>query len=123
MRAGVLPCRAARLGNGWQPIVQRPPADLPPSELREKIAILTEQAEAAGRDPGTITIALGATVQFADGRGNGVFSGSSQQIIDGISQYQEAGVQDFRFDFPAPSIEGVLSRMERFAAEVRPHVA
>jgi alkanesulfonate monooxygenase SsuD/methylene tetrahydromethanopterin reductase-like flavin-dependent oxidoreductase (luciferase family) len=51
-----------------------------------------------------------------------VFSGSPQQIIDGIAQYQEAGVQDFRFDFPAPSIEEVLSQMERFASEVRPHV-
>jgi probable F420-dependent oxidoreductase len=114
--------RAARLGDGWQPIVQRPPADLPPSELRDKIAILTEQAEAAGRDPGAMTMALGATVQFADGGGSGVFSGSPQQIIDGIAQYQEAGVQDFRFDFPAPSIEEVLSQMERFASEVRPHV-
>jgi probable F420-dependent oxidoreductase len=115
--------RAAHLGNGWQPIVQRPPADLPPSELREKIGLLKEQAEATGRDPSTITMALGATVQFSDGGGSGVFNGSSQQIIDGIGQYQEAGVQDFRFDFPAPSIEGVLSLMERFASEVRPHVA
>jgi alkanesulfonate monooxygenase SsuD/methylene tetrahydromethanopterin reductase-like flavin-dependent oxidoreductase (luciferase family) len=78
--------RAARLGNGWQPIVQRPPADLPPSELRQKVGILKEQAEVAGRDPNAITIALGATVQFADGGGSGVFHGSSQQIIDGIGQ-------------------------------------
>jgi alkanesulfonate monooxygenase SsuD/methylene tetrahydromethanopterin reductase-like flavin-dependent oxidoreductase (luciferase family) len=70
-----------------------------------------------------MTMALGATVQFSDGGGSGVFNGSPQQIIDGIGQYQAAGVQDFRFDFPAPSIEGVLSLMERFASEVRPHVA
>jgi alkanesulfonate monooxygenase SsuD/methylene tetrahydromethanopterin reductase-like flavin-dependent oxidoreductase (luciferase family) len=48
-------------------------------------------------------MALGATVQFSDGGGSGVLSGSPQQIIDGIGRYQAAGVQDFRFDFPAPS--------------------
>jgi probable F420-dependent oxidoreductase len=32
--------RVARLGDGWQPLVQRPPADLPPAEMQEKIAQL-----------------------------------------------------------------------------------
>lgn len=114
--------RAARLGDGWQPIVQRPPADLPPEELREKIAALRELAETGGRDPQTITIALGASVQFSEGGGAGLFSGSPQRIIEGIHRYQAVGVQDFRVDFPGLGPDGLLQAMERFAAEVRPQV-
>ena len=33
--------RAARLADGWQPLVQRPPADLPPAEMKEKIGPLS----------------------------------------------------------------------------------
>jgi probable F420-dependent oxidoreductase len=114
--------RAARLGDGWQPIVQRPPADLPPQELREKIAALRELAEAGGRDPQTITIALGASIQFSEGAGPGLFSGSPQRIVEGIRQYQAVGVQDFRVDFPSLSPDGLLRAMERFAVEVRPQL-
>jgi len=114
--------RAARFGDGWQPIVQRPPADLPPEELREKIAALRELAEASGRDPQTITLALGASVQFAEGAGPGLFSGSPQRIVEGMRRYQAVGVQDFRLDFPGLSLDGLLQAMERFAAEVRPQV-
>ena len=114
--------RAARLGDGWQPIVQRPPADLPPEELRVKIAALHELAEAHGRQPQSIALALGAAVQFSDGPRAGYFRGSVAQIVEGIQQYQEIGVQDFRFDFPSASPEGTLQAMERFAAEVRPHI-
>jgi probable F420-dependent oxidoreductase len=115
-------CRAARLGDGWQPIVQRPPADLPPEELRENIAALRELAEAGGRDPQAITIALGASVQFSEGGSAGLFSGSPQRIVEGMRQYQAMGVQDFRVDFPGLSPDGLLQAMERFAAEVRPQV-
>lgn len=114
--------RAARLGDGWQPIVQRPPADLPPEELRENIAALRELAEAGGRDPQAITIALGASVQFSEGGSAGLFSGSPQRIVEGMRQYQAVGVQDFRVDFPGLSPDGLLQAMERFAAEVRPQV-
>ena len=116
--------RAARLGDGWQPIVQRPPADLPPEELQGKIADLRAQAQAAGRDPHAITLSLGAAIHFthASGGARPLFSGPPQQIIEGIQRYQEVGVQDFRLDFPSPSFDGLLQEMERFAAEVRPNV-
>ena len=114
--------RAARLGNGWQPIVQRPPADLPPDELRQNIAALREIAEASGRDPQSISIALGASVQFTDQASTGMFSGSPEQIAEGMRRYQDVGVQDFRLDFPTASPDGMLQAMERFAAEVRPQV-
>jgi probable F420-dependent oxidoreductase len=117
--------RAARLGDGWQPIVQRPPADLPPAEMKVKIGELQRGAEAAGRDPAAITIALGASVQFTaglEGSGRHLFTGRPDQVVETIKRYQDIGVQDFRIDFPSPSPEAMLGAMERFATDVRPHV-
>jgi probable F420-dependent oxidoreductase len=118
--------RAARLGNGWQPLVQRPPADLPPAEMREKIAQLRAFAREAGRDPQQITLAMGSSIQFADGAAaeqRSLFTGSPARIVEAIQQYQELGVQNFRCDFPSPSFDALLQAMERFASEVRPKVA
>jgi probable F420-dependent oxidoreductase len=117
--------RTARLGDGWQPLVQRPPADLPPAEMQEKITQLRTFAQQAGRDPQRITLAMGSSIQFTDGAATGprsLFTGTPAQIIEAIQRYQELGVQNFRCDFPGPSIDGLLQAMERFAAEVRPKV-
>jgi probable F420-dependent oxidoreductase len=118
--------RAARLGDGWQPLVQRPPADLPPAEMQEKIAQLRAIARQAGRDPQRITLAMGSSIQFTDGPSAGprsLFSGTPVQIVETLRRYQELGIQNFRCDFPSPSIDGLLRAMERFATEVRPQVA
>jgi hypothetical protein len=64
-------------------------------------------------------------VPFSDGTGAGatsLFTGSPTKILDSIGQYQALGVEDFRFDFPSPSIDGRLQGMARFARDVRPHV-
>jgi probable F420-dependent oxidoreductase len=118
--------RAARLGDGWQPLVQRPPADLPPAEMREKITQLRAFAQQAGRDPQRITFAMGSSIQFSDGAAAGprsLFTGTPAQIIEAIQRYPEVGMQNFRCDFPSPSIDRLLQAMERFAGEVRPKVA
>jgi probable F420-dependent oxidoreductase len=118
--------RVARLGDGWQPLVQRPPADLPPAEMQEKIAQLRAFAQQAGRDPQRITLAMGSSVQFTDGAATGprsLFTGTPAQIVETLRRYQELGIQNFRCDFPSPSIDGLLQAMERFATEVRPQLA
>jgi probable F420-dependent oxidoreductase len=118
--------RVARLGDGWQPLVQRPPADLPPAEMQEKIAQLRAFAQQAGRDPRRITLAMGSSIQFTDGAATGprsLFTGTSAQIVDTLRRYQELGIQNFRCDFPSVSIDGLLQAMERFATEVRPQFA
>jgi probable F420-dependent oxidoreductase len=118
--------RAARLGDGWQPLVQRPPADLPPAEMQEKIAQLRAFAREAGRDPQRITLAMGSAIQFTDGPAGGprsLFTGAPAQIVEAIQRYQELGMQNFRCAFPSPSFDGLLQAMERFASEVRPKVA
>jgi probable F420-dependent oxidoreductase len=118
--------RVARLGDGWQPLVQRPPADLPPAEMQEKIAQLRAFAQQAGRDPRRITLAMGSSIQFTDGAATGprsLFTGTPAQIVDTLRRYQELGIQNFRCDFPSLSIDGLLQAMERFATEVRPQFA
>lgn len=118
--------RAARLGDGWQPIVQRPPADLPPAEYQEKVAELRHLAQASGRDPQAITLGLGASVHLTDGAGgssDSLFMGPAAKVIESFQRYREAGVQDFRVDFPSQSFEDLLHAMERFATEVRPRVS
>jgi probable F420-dependent oxidoreductase len=118
--------RVARLGDGWQPLVQRPPADLPPAEMQEKIAQLRAFAQQAGRDPRRITLAMGSSIQFTDGAATGprsLFTGTSAQIVDTLRRYQELGIQNFRCDFPSLSIDGLLQAMGRFATEVRPQFA
>jgi probable F420-dependent oxidoreductase len=118
--------RVARLGDGWQPLVQRPPADLPPAEMQEKIAQLRAFAQQVGRDPRRITLAMGSSIQFTDGAATGprsLFTGTSAQIVDTLRRYQELGIQNFRCDFPSLSIDGLLQAMERFATEVRPQFA
>jgi probable F420-dependent oxidoreductase len=118
--------RAARLGNGWQPLVQRPPADLPPAEMREKITQLRAFAQEAGRDPQEITLAMGSSIQFTDGTATGqrsLFTGTPAQVVEAIQGYQALGIQNFRCDFPSPSIDDLLRAIERFATEVRPRLA
>jgi probable F420-dependent oxidoreductase len=118
--------RVARLGDGWQPLVQRPPADLPPAEMQEKIAQLRAFAQQAGRDPRRITLAMGSSIQFTDGATTGprsLFTGTPAQIVDTLRRYQALGIQNFRCDFPSLSIDGLLHAMERFATEVRPQFA
>jgi probable F420-dependent oxidoreductase len=117
--------RAARLGDGWQPLVQRPPADLPPAEMRQKIEQLRAFARRAGRDPQDITLAMGSSIHFTDRAPSGphsLFAGTPAQIVEAIQRYQELGVQNFRCDFPSTSLDALLQAMERFTTEVRPHI-
>ncbi|HSB82000.1 MAG TPA: LLM class F420-dependent oxidoreductase, partial [Candidatus Methylomirabilis sp.] len=74
--------RAALLGDGWHPIGLRPPAGLYPEEFARAAADLRAQAEAAGRDPKTITLSLRAPIRFT----NGGTSGSRTPFIGSRDQ-------------------------------------
>ncbi len=115
--------RAARLGDGWHPIGLRPPAGLHPEEYGRAAADLRAQAEAAGRDPKTITLSLRAPIRFTDGTAPGVrtpFIGSRDQIVEDIRAYARLGVRHLVFDFPGPTVEAIIEQLHRFAEEVRP---
>jgi hypothetical protein len=50
------------------------------------------------------------------------FTGTPAQILQSMPRYQGVGVQDFRVDFPSPSVDRLLQAVERFATGVRPQV-
>ncbi len=48
--------------------------------------------------------------------------GSPRKVMDGVRQYQEAGVTLLNMHFIAHSLGSILQQMETFAREVMPHV-
>ncbi len=115
--------RAARMGDGWQPIGLRPPAGLYPEEYAKAAADLRSQAKAAGREPQAITLSFRAPIRFTDGGAPGgrtPFAGSPQQIVEDIRAYQRLGVRHLIFDFAGTSADAIVEQLHRFSEEVQP---
>ncbi len=118
--------RAGELGDAWHPIGLRPPARLEPPEYAAKVKQLHACARAAGRDPAAIALTFRAPLRVlpsrtkAPGGDRPLFQGTAAQVIDDLRQYQALGVSHFVFDAVAQDLKGVLTNVERFAADVRP---
>jgi alkanesulfonate monooxygenase SsuD/methylene tetrahydromethanopterin reductase-like flavin-dependent oxidoreductase (luciferase family) len=114
----------AALGDGWHPLGLQPPGRLEPDELARRIRRLRELTDAAGRDPSAITMTFKATVVFGDAHGPDRVSltGAPSRIVEDLRAYVRAGVQHFVLNFGVPTVPEMLDVLERFAAEVRPHV-
>jgi probable F420-dependent oxidoreductase len=116
--------RVVAVGDGWHPLGLRPPGSLEPPEMTAKVRLLREWAEAAGRDPASITISLKAPLAFQEGpsKNRPTLTGSPAEIVEDLQAYVAAGAQYFILDFTEPTLPGMLETLERFAAEVRPAV-
>jgi probable F420-dependent oxidoreductase len=118
--------RVVEVADGWHPLGLRPPVALHPPEMAAKVRRLRELAAAAGRDPAAITITFKGPVKFEEGTGGGgartPLAGSPAQIVEDLQDYVAAGVQHFVLDFSVPTPPAMLEVLERFAADVRPHV-
>jgi alkanesulfonate monooxygenase SsuD/methylene tetrahydromethanopterin reductase-like flavin-dependent oxidoreductase (luciferase family) len=115
---------AARYADGWNvPFIS-------PADYERKVAVLGEHCGRAGRDPSSITKAVNVGLayseedldaQFGGGMSEyvrpGVLMGSTQEMIDQIGAYGNAGAEWIiiarRAPFDADSID-------RFAADVLP---
>ena len=97
---------------------------LHPDELASRVRRLGELASTAGRDPAEIVIAFKAPFAFreAQGRDRAPLTGSPAQLIEDLQAYVAAGARHFVLDFSVPSPPRMIEAMERFAADVRPHV-
>jgi probable F420-dependent oxidoreductase len=116
--------RVVALADGWHPLGLRPPVGLHPAELAGRVERLHALAAEAGRDPAGITVAFKGPLAFRDGSGARTpLSGSTAQIVDDLRAYVGAGVDHFVLDFSVPTAPAMLEVLERFAAEVRPHVS
>jgi len=116
--------RVVAVADGWHPLGLRPPVGLHPPELAQKVRHLRDLATAAGRDPAAITISFKAPLTLDGGGGStrAPLSGTPAQIIEDLGAYATAGVQHFVLDFSVTAVPAMLDVLERFAAEVRPHV-
>jgi alkanesulfonate monooxygenase SsuD/methylene tetrahydromethanopterin reductase-like flavin-dependent oxidoreductase (luciferase family) len=110
--------RTARLGDGWLPIGGRPPADLPPHEVRECIETIRAEARRIGRDPSAIRVRFDATVDFDTA--DGPFSGSPERIAEQLQSYLEVGVESLLVSFGRRSPTDTERSMRQFSEQVRP---
>jgi probable F420-dependent oxidoreductase len=118
--------RAGEFGDAWHPIGQRPPADLAPEELSRCLQVVRDAAARAGRDPQRVGVAFRAPLSLGkdpEPTGRRLLTGSPGQVVDDIKRYRDAGVQHMVFDVLANDVVEIEGAMERFAHEVRPHIA
>jgi len=114
--------RVVEVADGWHPLGLRPPVRLDPPELAAKVRRLHELAAAAGRDPASITVSFKAPVRLDDAADGPPLAGRPAKVADDIMRYVDAGVRHFVLDFTVPTVGAMVEVLERFAAEVRPHV-
>ena len=114
--------RAAELGDGWMPIGLRPPAILEPEELAEKITRLKRLTVRAGRPEDAVELCFSTDITFepAAGMDRRMMTGRPEQIAADLRLYQDLGVVNFIFSFPADSVDGQREAMEQFSREVMP---
>jgi len=113
--------RAAQLGDGWHPIGGVPTIPLEPEDMRRDLALLAEFAQAAGRDPRKLRVALKGSMfdqgRKIDGRRRR-FMGSAKEIASDIRAYRDVGVDTMIFDVRRPDMTATLERMDWMAKEV-----
>ncbi len=91
--------------------------------MAAKVRRLRELAAAAGRDPAAITISFKGPVKFGEAAApRAPLAGSPAQIVEDLNAYVTVGVQHFVLDFSVSTVPAMLEVLDRFAADVRPHV-
>jgi probable F420-dependent oxidoreductase len=114
--------RAGQLGDGWHPIGGVPTIPLEPEDVRRNLTTLRGFAQAAGRNPAEIRVALKGSLfdrekQIVPGKRRR-FLGTDEEIASDIRDYRDAGVDTLIFDVRRPSATETLERMEWLAKEV-----
>jgi probable F420-dependent oxidoreductase len=114
--------RAGQLGDGWHPIGGVPTIPLEPEDVKRDLETLSGYAQAAGRDPKSIHVALKGSLfdrekQTAPGRRRR-FLGGAGEIASDIRDYESVGVDTMIFDVRRPTPDETLERLEWMAKEV-----
>ncbi len=121
--------RAVALGDGWYPFGSNPGFRMDKLEsYRDRVALLHQTAEAAGRDPASIDLAYNCafhneTEQQRPEGGRLAFTGSAQARADDIRAFAAVGLKVMMVNVTANDLNAMLDRMEAFATEVMPLVA
>jgi alkanesulfonate monooxygenase SsuD/methylene tetrahydromethanopterin reductase-like flavin-dependent oxidoreductase (luciferase family) len=118
--------RAARLGDGWHPLIMRPPGLLLPDEYAARARQLKTWAKEAGRDPESITLTVRVAMEVRPKRmkppagERPMFQGTPEEIIKDIRTYADLGVTHFIWDPTHQDLPSVLDNLKRFAQDVMP---
>jgi len=116
--------RAVAYGQAWHPTRQAP------AFVAEHLPYLRQEADRAGRDPGSITVSLKRSLHITDiglpetaaFRSGNAMIGSTQEIIDDARRCQDIGIQQLTYDFRSDDVEAQIAMMERLVERVVPAV-
>jgi len=108
--------RAARLGDGWQPL------GMSPETLGQGIATLREEARAADRDAGTIPISIAMSLAAARA-GRHALGTKPAEIVKNARAYAGLGVEELIISANTSEPREARSALEMIAREVAPALA
>jgi alkanesulfonate monooxygenase SsuD/methylene tetrahydromethanopterin reductase-like flavin-dependent oxidoreductase (luciferase family) len=104
-----------RLADGWIPSLgYRPTREMP-----AMLNTVREAAEAAGRDPDSLTYALNTELEVGGDRGDGHIAGSPDEIVQQLSDFVRHGFTAFNFILKAADPADMVGRV---ATEIVPAV-
>ncbi|MDA1257866.1 MAG: TIGR03619 family F420-dependent LLM class oxidoreductase [Chloroflexi bacterium] len=116
--------RTAKYGDSWHCI------RLTPEEIAAQQPALQAACVAAGRDPASVGVSIRTSVTMGlSGTGHdhaeqrGLMTGEPARIVDDIESYRSAGVAYMVLSVVGGSTEETIDNLNRFNADVRPHVS
>src|SRR5262245_7056121 len=105
--------RAARIGDGWQPL------GLSPEALGPGLATLREEARAAGRDPARIPVSIAMSLAAARA-GRHTLGTKPAEIIQNAKAYAKLGVETLIISATTSEPRQARAALEMVAREVAP---
>ena len=113
--------RAARLGDGWYPIINNRdhPLDTP-ERYAAGVNALRAACDRAGRDFDSLELGLVVfNYRAGEGRSGVAFTGAHDDIVDDFKRYRDAGLQHAMIRLARnATVDQTLASMEAFADEV-----
>ena len=117
--------RAAKYGDAWFPIGTNPRFPVGSvNRLSEYMGRVRDNARKIGRDPSELDFAYSANwyndeaAEVVDGERR-MFTGSATQVAGDIKALEELGVRHIMLNLQSDTLDGSLSRMDRFANNVK----
>lgn len=114
--------RTARFGDGWHTLRQSP------DDIREKLPILKQLMQEAGRDPNSLYISINAGIRF-DGKPQDrepkdrkLISGSNQDIIDTLAAFSNSGCHEVVVSIASREQSFHEDLLDQIAAEILPYI-
>ena len=112
--------RTVAYGDAWHPTRQTP------EYVAGLLPYLRQQAEAAGRNPGEITVSLKRNLHFTDlgipdrstTRSGGAMIGTTQQVLDDVRRCGDLGIHQLTYDFLTNDADECIKSIEHFADKV-----